>query len=40
MRVIVLGGGLVGGVMANDLAGDEQYEVTVAIIGWEVLICR
>ena len=30
MRVIVLGGGLVGGVMAKDLAGDGHFEVTVA----------
>ncbi len=30
MRIIVLGGGLVGGPMAMDLAADEQFEVTVA----------
>jgi len=30
MRVIVLGGGLVGGVMAKDLAKDPHIEVTVA----------
>jgi len=30
MRIIVLGGGLVGGPMALDLAADEQFEVTVA----------
>jgi len=30
MRIIVLGGGLVGGPMAQDLAADEQFEVTVA----------
>lgn len=30
MRVIVLGGGLVGGVMAKDLAKDGTIEVTVA----------
>lgn len=30
MRVIVLGGGLVGGVMARDMAGDNHFEVTVA----------
>ena len=30
MRIIVLGGGLVGGPMAMDLAADEKFEVTVA----------
>ncbi len=30
MKIIVLGGGLVGGPMAEDLAADEQFEVTVA----------
>jgi saccharopine dehydrogenase-like NADP-dependent oxidoreductase len=30
MRVVVLGGGLVGGVMAKDLAKDRHIEVTVA----------
>ncbi|MDW7672689.1 MAG: saccharopine dehydrogenase C-terminal domain-containing protein [Bacillota bacterium] len=30
MRVIVLGGGLVGGVMAKDLAGDGHFEVAIA----------
>ncbi len=30
MKIIVLGGGLVGGPMALDLAADEQFEVTVA----------
>ena len=30
MKVIVLGGGLVGGVMAKDLAGDGHFEVTIA----------
>lgn len=30
MRIIVLGGGLVGGVMAKDLAKDPHIEVTVA----------
>ncbi len=30
MRVIVLGGGLVGGPMARDLAADARFEVTVA----------
>jgi len=30
MKIIVLGGGLVGGPMARDLAADEQFEVTVA----------
>ena len=30
MRIIVLGGGLVGGPMAMDLAADENFEVTVA----------
>jgi lysine 6-dehydrogenase len=30
MKIIVLGGGLVGGPMARDLAADDQFEVTVA----------
>ena len=30
MKIIVLGGGLVGGPMAQDLAADEQFEVIVA----------
>lgn len=30
MRIIVLGGGLVGGPMAMDLAADDRFEVTVA----------
>ena len=30
MRIIVLGGGLVGGPMAMDLAADEKFEVAVA----------
>lgn len=30
MRLIVLGGGLVGGPMARDLAADERFDVTVA----------
>ena len=30
MRILVLGGGLVGGPMARDLATDERFEVTVA----------
>ena len=30
MKIIILGGGLVGGPMAMDLAADEQFEVTVA----------
>ena len=30
MRVIVLGGGLVGGVMARDLAGNGDFKVTIA----------
>ncbi len=29
-KAIILGGGMVGGVMAMDLAGDERFEVTVA----------
>ncbi|MEN8006663.1 MAG: saccharopine dehydrogenase C-terminal domain-containing protein [Candidatus Krumholzibacteriota bacterium] len=30
MRIIVLGGGLVGGPMARDLAAEDEFEVTVA----------
>jgi len=30
MKIIVLGGGLVGGPMARDLAADDHFEVTVA----------
>jgi lysine 6-dehydrogenase len=30
MKIIVLGGGLVGGPMAMDLAAENIYEVTVA----------
>ncbi len=30
MNIIVLGGGLVGGPMARDLAADDKFEVTVA----------
>ncbi len=29
-RAIILGGGMVGGVMAMDLAGDDRFDVTVA----------
>ena len=32
MKLIVLGGGLVGGSIAKDLAGDEDFEVSVADI--------
>jgi lysine 6-dehydrogenase len=37
MKIIVLGGGLVGGPMAIDLAKDEQFEVTVADYSQSVL---
>lgn len=30
MRIIVLGAGLVGGAIAQDLAGDDDLQVTVA----------
>jgi len=30
MKLIVLGGGLIGGAVAKDLAGDEDFEVSVA----------
>ncbi len=36
-KVIVLGGGLVGGPMAMDLAGDPGYDVTVADLNGERL---
>lgn len=32
MKLIVLGGGLIGGAVAKDLAGDEDFEVSVADI--------
>ncbi len=32
MKLIVLGGGLVGGSIAKNLAGDEDFEVSVADI--------
>jgi len=38
MKIIVLGGGLVGGPMAMDLADDENFEVTVADRDEQVLI--
>ena len=37
MKIIVLGGGLVGGPMAADLAADPQFEVSVADISRERL---
>lgn len=37
MKIIVLGGGLVGGVIAKDLAKDGDLEVTVADINGETL---
>jgi saccharopine dehydrogenase-like NADP-dependent oxidoreductase len=37
MRVVVLGGGLVGGVMARDLARDGEFDVTVADVSAKVL---
>ena len=37
MRLIVLGGGLVGGVMACDLANDPLFDVTIADIDEAVL---
>lgn len=37
MNIIILGGGLVGGPMALDLAKEEQYRVTVADINKEAL---
>ncbi|HVN74959.1 MAG TPA: saccharopine dehydrogenase C-terminal domain-containing protein [Thermoanaerobaculaceae bacterium] len=37
MRVVVLGGGLVGGVIARDLARNGEFEVTVADVSSEVL---
>lgn len=32
MKLIVLGGGLIGGAVAKDLAGDEDFEVSIADI--------
>jgi len=37
MKIIVLGGGLVGGVIAKDLAKDGGFEVTVADISQDAL---
>ncbi|MBN1198660.1 MAG: saccharopine dehydrogenase NADP-binding domain-containing protein [Bacteroidales bacterium] len=37
MNIIILGGGLVGGPMALDLAKEEKYQVTVADFNKEVL---
>ena len=37
MKIIVLGGGLVGGPMAMDLAKDSDFEVTLADINWDSL---
>jgi len=37
MKIVVLGGGLVGGPMAKDLAKDDDFEVTVADIRDEPL---
>ncbi len=37
MWVIVLGGGLIGGVMARDLAGDENFQVAIADMDEAVL---
>lgn len=37
MKIIVLGGGLVGGPMAADLASDPDFEVSVADINQETL---
>jgi saccharopine dehydrogenase-like NADP-dependent oxidoreductase len=37
MKIIVLGGGLVGGPMAADLAADSRFDVTVADIDEDVL---
>jgi len=37
MNIIVLGGGLVGGPMARDLAGDAEFQVTVADLNEDTL---
>ena len=37
MKIVILGGGLVGGPMAIDLADDEKFEVTVADINGHTL---